>query len=154
MRSLPFRFALLVSSLALAACATNPALRDAERLALYRTHAGEPVPSFQYFGRISGWTPLGESAMAVEARPNQSYLLELQGPCPNLEFAQAISLSGQFGRVYSRFDTVTPLDRDGMNFPCRIEQIRPVDTAAVRQEQREMRDSVETSERSQDSGGT
>lgn len=58
--------------LALAGCATNPAPRDAERLALYRAHAAAPVQSFHYFGRLNGWAPLGEGALAVWARPNQA----------------------------------------------------------------------------------
>ncbi len=138
----------------LAACGTNPGLRDAERLALYRAHAGAPVNSFQYFGRINGWTPLGDSALAVTTRPNQAYLLELTGSCPNLEFASAIRISNQFGRVHARFDKVHVLDRNAIDFPCRIEQIRPVDTSALRQAEREMRESVEMAERAQEPGGT
>ncbi|MDQ3268786.1 MAG: DUF6491 family protein [Pseudomonadota bacterium] len=145
----------LVVSSVLAACATGARVSDDERLAVYRQMAGAPVESFRYLGRIHGWTPLGEEALVVQSGPNQSYLLEMLGTCPELEFANAISISNQFGRVYSRFDTVRVLGGlSGPNIPCRIEQIRPIDARAVRQAERELRDSVEVVERDQDSGGT
>lgn len=133
--------------LAIGACATGPDLGDEERLALYRANAGEPVRSFRYFGRLNGWTPLGDRALAVWTRPTQSYLLELAGPCPDLDFAQAISISNQFGSVHARFDSVSVLDRDPFDIPCRIERIRPVDTTALKQAQQDLRESVQTTER-------
>ena len=126
--------------LSMAGCATNR-LGDAERLAIYRAHAGAPVSSFHYFTGLNGWTPLGDSAVAVWARPNDVYLLELHGPCPDLDFAQAISVTSQMGTVSARFDKVMVLDRDAMSMPCRIREIRPVDIKAIRhaeQDRREM----------------
>ncbi|MEG3191373.1 DUF6491 family protein [Lysobacter sp. D1-1-M9] len=143
----------IAMSLGLAACANGPDLRDAQRLALYEANAGAPVESFHYFGGINGWTPLGDSALAVWTRPNQGYLLDLLGSCPDLEYARAISVSNQFGRVHARFDSVDVLDRDSFGIPCRIEQIRPIDAAALKQAEREMRESVEMAERTQDAGG-
>ena len=125
--------------LGLAACATNPAQRDAERLSLYRAHAAAPVPSFHYFGHLNGWTPLGDRALVVWTRPSEAYLLELSGSCTDLDFASAISLSNQFGRVYARFDKVTVVGRGLSTFPCHIRQIQPVDVKAVRQAERDKR---------------
>ena len=58
-------------SLGAAACSNSgmPRATDAERLAFYEAHAGEPVRSFRMFGRLNGWTPLGNSAMVVWTRP-------------------------------------------------------------------------------------
>lgn len=137
-----------ISLSALAACATG-GLGDAERLALYRANAGEPVNDFQYFGRLNGWTPLGDSALAVSTHPSQSYLLELTGSCPGLEYAPTIRISNQMGRVHARFDSVHVLDRDSIDIPCRIAQIRPVNTSALREAERAMRESVEMAERAQ-----
>ena len=143
----------LIAALTLGACATG-GLSDTGRLAMYREAAGAPVENFQYLGRIHGWTPLGDSALVLRTRPNQAYLLELMGTCPDLEFAQAITISNQFGRVHARFDTVTVLRQGRFAIPCRIQQIRPVDVSAVRQAERELREQVEMTERPQDSGGT
>ena len=143
----------LIAALLLGACATG-GLSYSERLAMYREAAGAPVESFQYLGRIHGWTPLGDSALVLRTRPNQAYLLELRGTCPDLDFAHAITVSNLAGRVHARFDTVTVLGQGRFAIPCRIQQIRPVDVSAVRQAERELREQVEMTERPQDSGGT
>jgi hypothetical protein len=134
--------AVLAAVVMLSGCATNARMRDADRLALYRQHAGAPVPSFRYLGPISGWTPLGDSALAIWTRPNQAYLLDLSGSCPELDFALAISLTHQFRTVHARFDRVVPQGSTGMTIPCPIREIRPLDVTAIRQAQREMREDV------------
>lgn len=134
---------LLAWSLLLTACASTPRQTDAEKLALYRSHAGAPVMDFQYFGSINGWGPIGDSALVVWTRPSQAYLLELFGPCTDLDYAPAISLSNSMGRVSSRFDSVNVLGGGGnstMRIPCRIEIIRPLDVKALKQAQQDLRE--------------
>ena len=134
---------LLILWLALGGCASAPTPTDAEKLALYRAHSGEPVSDFQYFGSINGWSPVGDSALMVWTRPSQAYLLELFGPCTDLGSAPAISLSNSMGRVSSRFDSVHVLGGGGnttMRIPCRIQTIRPLDVKALRQAQQELRE--------------
>ena len=136
---------LMVLSIAvvasLAGCRSTPRATDAERLAFYEAHAGEPVRNFRLFGRLTGWTPLGNSALLVWPRPNQAYLLDVT-TCQDLPFASAISISHFASTVTARFDTVTPhgagLTAPG-RIPCRITQIRPIDTQAVRDTREEMR---------------
>ncbi len=124
----------------LSACSTTR-MTDAETLSLYQTHAGEPVRDFAYFGQLNGWTPLGDRALAVWTRPSQAYLLELYGPCNDLDYAPAISLSNQAGRVSARFDSVRVLGGGGsIRIPCRIESIRPLEVKALRQAQKELRE--------------
>ena len=134
-------FLLLGLAVAMAGCSTNR-MSDAETLALYRGHAGEPVRDFQYFGQINGWTPLGNTALAVWTKPNQAYLLELYGPCPDLDFAPAMSLSNRMSRVSAGFDNVYLHGGGaaGIRIPCRIETIRPLDVKALKQTQRELRE--------------
>ena len=130
-----------------AGCATSPGMRDADRLALYEQHAGPPVPSFRYLS-ISGWTPLGDSALAVWTRPSEAYLLTLSGSCPDLKFANAISLSSQFRTVHARFDRVLPIGPGpNMSIACHIQEIRPLDVRGVRQAQREIRSEVREAQR-------
>jgi len=67
---------------ALGGCASaGTQLSDEATLGLYRAHAGEPVGSFRYFGRLNGWTPLGDETLVVWTRPKEAYLLELFGSC-------------------------------------------------------------------------
>lgn len=126
-------------ALGLAACASGR-IPDDQKLAIHRAHAGEPVPSFQFFGSLSGWTPLGDSAVAVWTRPNEAYLLELTGRCQDLQFAQAISLTSTQNRVHARFDKVMALGTGSIQVPCHIATIRPLDVKAVREAERQVRD--------------
>lgn len=143
----------VAAALALGGCATNPAQRDAERLALYRAHAGPPVPSVQYFGSLNGWTPLGEDAIALWTRPSQAVLVEFVGGCPDIDFARAIRVSNQGGRVYARFDDVAVIDGSPMRaIPCRIATLRPLDVKAIRAQERGLRE-AQAAER-QAPGGT
>lgn len=132
---------LLAATLALGACSSSPRQSDAETLALYQSVAGEPVKDFQYFGQINGWAPLGGSALVVRTRPSQAYLLQVDGPCPDLEYAPAITVSHFSGRVSARFDTVTPLGgvTGSIRIPCRIQTIRPLDVKALKLAQKELR---------------
>lgn len=131
--------AILTLSAALTACAST-GQSDADRLAMYRTHAGEPVKDFHYVGSLNGWTPLGDHALAVWTSPSRAYLLELMGPCMGLDFALGISISNQMGVVSARFDKVLVHDSSSpTHFPCRIQEIRPLDVKALKQAQRELR---------------
>ncbi|WP_407352021.1 DUF6491 family protein [Luteimonas sp. R10] len=131
---------LLGSILVLSACASTPT--DAQRLEVYRSNAGEPVRDFRFFGRLSGWTPLGDDALVVWTRPNEAYLLELMGPCQDLDFASAIGLTSFSGQVSARFDEVIVYGGGpGVGrIPCRIQEIRPVDVKAAKVAQQELRE--------------
>lgn len=136
--------ALLAAATSLGACATGPRQTDAERLEMYRSYAGEPVRDFHYFGTINGWTPLGDNALTVWTKPSEAYLLELSGPCTDLAYAPAISITHHMNRVSARFDDVIP--RGGgtgsIRIPCRIQTIRPLDVKALRASQKEMREAA------------
>jgi len=128
--------ALLAS---LSACATT-GMSDAQKLSLYRSHAGQPVRDFQYFGQINGWTSLGDSAIAVWTKPSEAWLLDLAGPCRNLAFTPVIGVTSQFGRVSAKFDKVIAHDRGSIEFPCQIQEIRPLDVKAIRQAEKTARE--------------
>ena len=133
----------LVASLA--ACATDVAQRDADKLALYNAHAGAQVDKFRYFGSINGWTPLGKEAIAVWTRPSEAYLLDLTGPCPDIEYTPAISVTNHFGQVSARFDKVIVYSRSSVNIPCHIARIRPLDVKAIKQAERTARANAQAS---------
>ena len=144
MRRLMLASLALSTAATLAACATGPKQTSAEKLAFYRAHASEPVKSFRYSGSINGWTPLGDKALTVWTKPSEAYLLELSGPCQDLDFAPAISITNQMNQVSAKFDDVVP--RGGgtasIIIPCRIETIRPLDVKALRASQKELREAA------------
>ncbi|MEG0194618.1 MAG: DUF6491 family protein [Stenotrophomonas sp.] len=126
--------------LALAGCATTGRLGSAEKLDLYRAHAGSPQKDMQFFGSLNGWTELGDSALAVWTKPSEAYLLELSGPCPDLSYAPAIGLTSHMGRVSAPFDKVLVRDpTGGPRMPCFIKTIRKLDVKSLRAEEKEMR---------------
>ncbi|HVI57515.1 MAG TPA: DUF6491 family protein [Luteimonas sp.] len=129
---------LLLAS-TMGACATT-GMSDADKLATYRAHAGAPVSSFHYFGRISGWTPLGDSAIAVWTRPNQAWLLDLAGRCPDIEYTPVIGVTSQFDRVSAKFDKVIARSHGSIEMPCMISEIRPLDVKAIKQAEKTARD--------------
>ena len=96
---------LALLATALTACAST-GMSDTDKLALYRSHAGARVDSFHYFGQINGWTSLGDSAIAVWTKPNEAWLLDLAGRCPDIEYTPVIGVTSQFNRVSAKFDKV------------------------------------------------
>ena len=128
---------LLTSLLLMTACAEQPRMTPAERLELYRAHAGEPVSGFQYTGSLWGWRSLGDGALAVWTRSNQGYLVELTGRCQDLAFALSIGLTSSMGgRVSAGFDRVIvrlPTNRSPNRVGCTIRTIRPINTQVVKE---------------------
>ena len=132
---------LLVASAA--SCASQPAQGDSAKLALYRSHAGEPVRSFHFFGRLDSWTPLGNRTVAVWTRPREAWLLDLDGTCNGLAFTPFIGLTSSAGTVSARFDKVLVRNTGGINLPCTIESIRPLDVKAIKQAERGEHDATQ-----------
>jgi hypothetical protein len=129
----------LLCALMLVGCST---LRNAEpdqRLVLYQAHAGAPVASFRYLGRINSWESLGDEAIAIWTRPNEAWLLGLAGPCNGLNFTPVIGLTSQTGAVHAGFDEVLVRDPASIQIPCRIQTIRPLDVAAIREAEKAKR---------------
>lgn len=147
---------MLLAALAvmvLGGCATTGKLSSDERLALYRAHAGAPVKDFRYFGSLNGWTELGDSALAVWTRPNEAWLLSLSGPCMDLSFSPAITVTNMMGQVSAKFDRVI-VHGNGpmMHVPCRIETIQPLDVKSLKASERELRE-AKIAERAADQAG-
>lgn len=139
---------LLATLLLMTACAEQPRMTPSERLEFYRAHAGEPVSSFRFTGRLWGWRALGDSALSVWPRSNEGYLIELAGRCQDLSFAHAIGLTSRAGRV-SGFDRVIvhrPTTGSPNRAGCNIRTIRPINTQTVKETKSDMGE-VEVSER-------
>ena len=122
----------VVSAFLVAGCASSGRMSDAEKLATYRAAAGEPVNSFSYLGRVNGWTPVDDNNIAVWTRPREAWLLTFYGRCEDIDFTPVISLTSQASRVYAGFDKVMVHNRNAIQMPCRIREIRPLDTARIK----------------------
>lgn len=139
------RMSALVGMLGIAGvlggCASSGRVSEADTLALYRAHAGEPVPSFRAMTAITGWTPLADNVLAVWTRPSEAWLLDLDGACTGLRHAHSIDVTRNIGQVSARFDKVI-VQGSGMDrrIPCTILSIRPLDTGALKQSQHELRE--------------
>jgi hypothetical protein len=131
-------FAFCLPVLLAAGCATTGP-SDAQQLALYREHAGEPVKDLRYSRQLTRWTALGDDAVAVWTKPNEAYLLEL-GSCTGLGGASTILITNLMGQVSAGLDRVQVIDRPrGFNTTCRIQTIRPLDTKALRASEKALR---------------
>lgn len=134
--------AALASSIGLSACASS-GMSPAQKLATYQAAAGEPVKSFRYFGRISGWTSLDDRNIAVWTRAQEAWLLSFNGSCRDVEWASAITVTHQGNSVYAGFDKVVALNGGSSGFPCRIDEIRPLDTAKIKSAEKAAREDAQ-----------
>ena len=130
----------LATLLAVGGCASAGRLSDTETLALYKAHAGAPVSSFNFFGRLDSWTPLDNRTLAVWTKPRQAYLLTLFGPCNDLQYTPVIGLTSQMGQVTRGFDKVLVRGGGVANVPCAIQTIQPLDVSSLKQAERGARD--------------
>ena len=131
-----------IALMALQGCATT-GVTDAEKLATYRAAAGEPVSSFTYLGRISGWTPLDDEHIAVWTRPKEAWLLSFSGSCQDIAFTPMIGLTSQGSRVHAGFDKVLVDSPNSMRLPCRIREIRPLDVTRIREAEKAAREEAQ-----------
>lgn len=118
----------LAAAAALAGCATHGPT-DSQRLALYQAHAGEPLNQIRYI-TPQGWDRIDDQHIVLTMRPREQYLLRLSGPCLTWSSGPpVIGIKTHMGSVLSKFDSITA---NGAPMSCRIDEIRPLDTAALR----------------------
>lgn len=128
--------AVALASLLAAGCAgTRQREGEASDRERYWYYAKEEVPSFNSWGRISGWRPLGRHELVVWTRFDEAYLLRVDPTCFELDTAVGIRLESRVsGTISSGFDWVR-VGRDR----CRILKIFPMDYKLMKQEERELR---------------
>ena len=126
MRQRLFSIAVLLLPPCLAALPATAQASRAERLAQFLQYAGAPVAQIHYF-RLDGFETLSDDTIAVWTGVNRVYLIKLRS-CPELNYANAISLSGSPTHQFTQsFGTVNV----GQS-RCMVESIRPVDYKAMR----------------------
>ena len=120
----------LVAALSLAACATTGADTDASRLARYTPYLQPAVKSIRY-AQARNWEKITDHHVLLEIRPNEQYLLKLDGPC--LQFSNGspslivdAHMTGILSVGSDRIGTIES------RITCLIREIRPLDVAAQR----------------------
>ena len=112
----------------LAGCASSQT--KAETLAMYQSHASEPVKQVPFFSP-QGWEEIDRDHILVTMRPTEVYLMRLNGPCLDYDTgAVAMLISNTAGVIQPKFDRVS---FPNSSMSCRIEEIRQVDMTAVRE---------------------
>jgi Family of unknown function (DUF6491) len=122
--------AVLVAAALAAGCASQGGLEKSkgERvLSKYEPYVGEPVKSFTAF-RQHSWQPVSRTQLILWTTINDAYLLTVANSCPDMMFANAVSVSSS-GSAISTFDFVTVRGNR-----CPIQQIEPIDVRAWRRD--------------------
>ena len=119
---------VLAAGALMAGCASAPKLD-------YTDYAGEPVKSF-YMGSFDGWTAISKDQLVVWTGMNKAYLLNVQGYCPDLQFANAIAVTSTASTV-DRFEKVI-VGRDR----CLIREIRPLDAKQMKEDRKLLREQM------------
>lgn len=117
-----------VALLSLAACTTGgPSAAD--RLAMIQSHAGAPVKQIRNYSAM-GWERVDDDHVLLNMRPSETWLLRVSGPC--LDWgggSPVLGLTSQGPYVVAKLDRILI---NGSPVSCRIEEIRRVDTKALR----------------------
>lgn len=114
----------------LGACAITPGSSDSSRLAAYAPFLQPAVKSIRY-SQARNWEKVTDQHVLLETRPNEQYLLKLDGPC--LTFSNGspslIIDSHMTGMLSAGTDRIGTMDS---RITCLIREIRPLDVAAMR----------------------
>lgn len=112
-----------------------------ERKAFVEQFAGEAISSAPYSSRSLDFEPLGEEALLLWNGNSRAYLLDVDGFCKDLPWAQAIAVNNNGATLSAKFDSITVMSRDrNFNEKCRIEQIRAVDVPAMKAAEKSKRE--------------
>jgi hypothetical protein len=98
----------------------------------FREYAGEPVKSF-YMPHLDGWSAVSKDELVVWTGSNKAYLLDVDGFCPDLQFANTIGVTST-GSTVDKFEKVI-VGRDR----CFIKSIRPLDVKQMREDRKLLR---------------
>jgi hypothetical protein len=102
--------------------------RQQEGLEAYLPYAGKPVDRFQFW-KLTQWELVGTNKVVVWPRLNEAFLLTVDEPCRELEWAKSIALTSSTNTVNRGFDSVIASGQK-----CRINEIRPIDYKQYRQD--------------------
>ena len=92
-----------------------------QRLAKMGYQQMEPVKEVRTH-LISGWQPVDEHHMVLDAGPGRGFLVEFSRPCRSLKFGSRIAYSTTLGRL-TRLDRIMVSDTPSFPEACLIEEL-------------------------------
>jgi hypothetical protein len=109
---------------------------EKEELARFERFAGAPVDEFAMVELFRSQV-VGPENVVIWSTLRDAYLVRVQQPCRQLEWAHALSVSqAQKWKVSRKFDSIN------VGTACRIVEIRPVDLAAMNEAARAKKDAT------------
>jgi len=129
MTKIPFFFA--AACLLISGCATDSGYLSREtRKDQYNRYAGEPVRKVNLI-HLHSWTNIDRDQVVLWTSARKAYLVDLFSPCHNLDRARGIGISNFGNTIYAGSDAIVVGGER-----CMIDQIRPIDTKALKAERR------------------
>lgn len=127
----------------LAACASGTLLRQSNQAlqARYARYEGPPINQFTWLGHFYSWEPLGRDQLVVFTTPSDAYFLKVWPNC-DLNFAmngrggEDIGVTSTSGTVSAGLDSVIENSSAVGHQRCPISEIRKIDYARMRADQR------------------
>lgn len=93
-----------------------------KNLERFEKYTGAPIDQFQFW-TLYKWQLVGPTKVVVWSTINDAFLVTVEEPCPDLEWANTISLTSKQSHFVSRkFDFV----KFGRG-QCQIKEIQPID---------------------------
>lgn len=123
---------LIVLVALIVATSAQAQTRDRQKEALdgYMPYAGAAVDRFQFW-KLTQWELVAQDKVVVWPRMNEAFLLTVDEPCRELEWAKSISVTSSANTVNRGFDSVIASGQK-----CRINEILPIDYLKYKQERR------------------
>jgi hypothetical protein len=132
------RLALMTLSATLALGLAAPAFasdaKSPERLELARNHAGESVRTVRFLRPIHSYEVIDNHAVLIWQTPTRAWLVDLQqgATCRDLDKSIAVGIDTMSDTINTSNGYIV----GDFNLRCKITDIRKVDVAAMRAEQR------------------
>jgi hypothetical protein len=109
-----------------AACVATGALaqtRETQQKSLekYQPYVGEPVERFQFWKMVE-WELVAPDKVVVWTTIKDAFLITVEQPCSDLEWAKGIGVSSSQHFVHTRIDAV-----EFRHERCPIAEMRPID---------------------------
>ena len=129
------KYIVILLSFGLLACSNTNSLSNTELNASYRHYiANQPLESHDKINsfKFRGWQALSNDFLILSSSPKRKYLVEINGFCNDLKFAQSLIVNRSTNTsLRTRFDSIATVDMPEMN--CFIKAIYPINKAQAKE---------------------
>lgn len=123
----------------LAGCSNTPTMSYEEKNIAYADYiVSNKLQSLKKINtfRLHGWQSLTNDYLILSTSPKKKFLIEVNGYCPDLGFAQAIKINqGMSSMLTTRFDSISVIGSDvgSHHIKCHIKTIHKIDKAQAKE---------------------